>query len=176
MIDAVSKRRSERSYAPKEVEKEKLEEIIWSGLFAPTSANRRPVHYIIVKDAETKKNLAKATKWGGFIADAPAAIVVCAEMAMDRGKRWVEDCSIAATHLMLEIEAQGLGGCWVQVREGDREDKNDAEQIVRDVLKIPKEYRVLCMLSLGYPKKKLPSHKKDEFQREFKERIHLEKF
>ncbi|MBI5159288.1 nitroreductase family protein [Candidatus Micrarchaeota archaeon] len=69
---------------------------------------------MVVKGKEAKK-LAKATKWSALVEGASAVIVVCADMK--KGNRWVEDCSIAVAHMMLQATELGLGTCWVQVKE-----------------------------------------------------------
>jgi nitroreductase len=45
----------------------------------------------------------------------------------------------------------GLGSCWIQIRLRDHSPEKTAEEYVRELLGIPKEYRVLCILAVGYP-------------------------
>ncbi|MEM3399321.1 MAG: nitroreductase family protein [Candidatus Micrarchaeia archaeon] len=135
MLEAMRKRRSIRNYKNETIEDEKLNDIIRAAVYAPSSANRRPVHLIVVKNEDTRRKLSRVTKWSSFIEHAPACIAVCADMK--RGKRWIEDCSIAATHIMLQAEEEGIGSCWVQVREGERDDGADPEKIVKDILNMP---------------------------------------
>jgi nitroreductase len=44
---------------------------------------------------------------------------------------------------------------------------------VRKILNIPKNFGVLCIIALGYPKEEPPPHKDEEFD---KKKIHYEKF
>jgi nitroreductase len=48
--------------------------------------------------------------------------------------------------MVLAATAEGLGTCWI----GDFDDKE-----VRDLLKIPEEYDVVCLLAMGYPRERL---------------------
>jgi nitroreductase len=55
------------------------------------------------------------------------------------------DGAIAAEHILLAAEEQGLGACWCQVynREG-------AEELIKGLCGIPEDRTVLCVISLGY--------------------------
>jgi len=44
---------------------------------------------------------------------------------------------------------------------------------VRKILNIPKNFGVLCIIALGYPKEEPPPHKDEVFD---KNKIHYEKF
>ena len=74
---------------------------------------------------------------------AMAAIVV----AVDSSKTdtWQEDGAIAAEHLLLAAEDQGLGACWCQIYG-----REDAENLVRSLTGIPDKLSVLCVITLGY--------------------------
>jgi nitroreductase len=42
---------------------------------------------------------------------------------------WLEDCSIAGSHIYLESTNQGLGCCWAKVRGGKTEEGEDRETL-----------------------------------------------
>lgn len=50
MLKAIKKRRSVREYLPKEVEKEKLDEILKAAMFSPTAHNRRSWEFAVVRE------------------------------------------------------------------------------------------------------------------------------
>ena len=163
LIPAIKSRRSVRQYSAETVPESDLKEVLRAGVYAPSSADRRPVHFVVVKDKEVKRKLSEATAWSKPLANAAAVIVVCADMA--KGKRWVEDCSIAGEHLMLQAAELGLGTCWIQVREGDPPASGaDPEESVKKTLAIPKSYRVLCAIALGKPAKQLKPHEDKDFE------------
>jgi nitroreductase len=76
---------------------------------------------------------------------------------------WLEDCSVAGSHIYLETANQGLGSCWAKVRGGQTPDGRDREEYVREVLDIPNEYRVVNIMAIGYPIKQPPPHSEDEY-------------
>ena len=54
-------RRSIRQYKKDPVEKEKLEEIVQAGRFAPTGGNRQPIKYVVVSDPENLEKVRAKT-------------------------------------------------------------------------------------------------------------------
>jgi nitroreductase len=154
MLEAIKKRRSIRQYKDKEVEKEKIEEILRAAMTAPSAHNGRPWRFWLVQDQERKEKLAQIQPWADFVARAPVVLVIGA----DEGKQWIEDCSLVASLVYLEATHQGLGTCWVQVRGMKTEEGEEGEEKVREIISAPKSVRILCLLPLGYPQEKLPEH------------------
>lgn len=171
MLEIIKKRRSVRDYQKKEVEEEKINEILKAAMFAPSAHHRRPWEFVVVQNSETIKKLSEATNWSDFIRKAPLVIVLCANEKYD--PCWVEDLSIAGAHIYLETVNQGLGTCWVEIRGGKGRGGKDAEEYVKNMLTIPSSVRVLCLMPIGYPAEKKEEHKESEFETK---KIHKEKW
>jgi len=113
--EIAKKRCSVRSYEDRPVEMEKLIQILESGRYAPTGANRQPQRLIVVKETDDLARLAG----GANTFKAPLAIIVCA----DHGASWKRsydrkdiadiDASIVTDHMMLQATDLGLGSCWI---------------------------------------------------------------
>jgi nitroreductase len=155
VFEAIKKRRSIRSYADKVVEREKLIKILEAAQQAPSASNRQESRFIVVRDKEKKKELAKAAKYQKFVEEAPVVIVCCAKTdnhVMTCGQLcYPIDVAIAIDHITLEAVELGLGTCWIGAFY---------EEEVKRILSIPKEIRVVELLTLGYPKEE-PSYPKD---------------
>jgi len=169
MLEAIKKRRSYRDFQDRLVEGEKLREILKAAMFAPSANHQRLWEFIVVKDQKTLRCLAATKTWSYFVNRAPVVIVVCSK----EGKYWLEDASIAAENIYLEATNQGLGTCFVQIKNSQRENGDDAEEYVKSLLGIPLKIHVLCLMPIGYPKEVLPEHNKSEFE---KAKIHQEKY
>ena len=148
MLEAIKKRRSIRKFKEEEVSAETLEEILKAGLLAPSSKNKKPVEFIVVKDRETIEKLKECKNMGTIgLATAPLVIAVIADS--EKSDVWAEDASIAATLMQLVAEDLSLGSVWIQMR--CRQSVNgDSEAAVREVLNIPEKYGVSCLLAIGY--------------------------
>lgn len=171
MLEIIRKRRSVRTFLNKDVEKEKLHEILKVAMFSPTARGLRPWEFIIVTNGETKNKLSKATPYASFVKDAPVVVVICYDIS--KGRRFKEDCSICAENIYLEATNQGLGTCFIQIADGTEADVGNPEEFVKKVLSIPENYRIQCFMPLGYPTKMPEPHKDEEFD---KNKIHYEKF
>lgn len=168
MIKAIKNRRSIRKYVDKPIEEEKLREVLKAAAYSPSARHIYPWELIIVKENETREELAKSTNWSDFASEAPVIIVVLGDKK--KSNELIEDCSIVSEHIMLEASNQDLGTCWIQIR-GHEKDGTSSEGYVRELLDIPPNYLVLSMITLGYPEEKKEKHSQKEFQ-EKKDKYH----
>ncbi len=148
LIDTMLKRRSTRKFNNEKITKEELEKILQAALLAPTSMNRKPCNFLVVERRETLEDLSKCKNHGAdLIAGADKAIVVIADTMI--ADTWCEDSSIALTYMHLMAAELNIGSCWVQVHLRDK-DGIDAEEVVRDIVKIDEHYRIVGILALGH--------------------------
>ncbi|KXB04300.1 hypothetical protein AKJ48_03060 [candidate division MSBL1 archaeon SCGC-AAA261O19] len=172
MIDSIKRRRSVRRFEDREVEEEKINEILEAAMFSPSAHAKYPWEIIVVTDKGKRDALSKTTVWSSFASEAPVCFVVLGDE--EESERWIEDGSIVSEHIWLESVNQGLGGCWIQVRGGTTDDpEKDPEEYVRRILEIPEKWRVLSILAVGYPATEKSPHKKSNLEYE---KIHSEKY
>lgn len=150
MIELVRKRRSIRKFTSQRVPTESIEIITEAALRAPSSRGINPWEFIVVDDPEMLASLADAKQHGSeFLKNAPLAIVVCADSTTS--DVWIEDCSIAAIIIQLTALSLGLGSCWAQIRNRQHDPGKTAEAHVRELLGLPEQISVECILGIGYP-------------------------
>ncbi|MDD3679605.1 MAG: nitroreductase family protein [Candidatus Shapirobacteria bacterium] len=162
MLETIRKRRSFRTFNKIPVEEEKINTILRAIQFAPSANHKNPWRFWLVKNKEILTQLSQATPWGSFIAQAPLAIVVCADEALSR--EWLEDASIVGAYIYLEATNQGLGTCWVQNRGSKTPKGKDSEQYIRDLLNISDNLRIVATFPIGYPDEEKASHSDQSFQ------------
>ena len=158
MINAIKQRHAIREYLNEPVTDEKIQEILHAASFSPSANAKYPWDLVIVKDAHTKELLSKTTPWATFANNAGVIIAIVGHEK--ESPEWIEDCSIVANNIWLEATEQGLGCCWIQIRN-----QGNAETDVKEILNIPDESRVLCLMALGVPAKKLPEHDEKKIDR-----------
>ncbi len=144
VIEIIKKRRSIRSYSEKTIGTAELLKMADAGRYAPTARNDQPWEFVIVKDREKLRRIADITDYGKFISGAAALIGVFSKDT----KYYLEDCSAATQNIMLAATSMGIGSCWVA---GDK--KPYCEEL-RKLLKVPSKYKLVSLISLGYPKNK----------------------
>jgi nitroreductase len=145
--EVVKKRRSFRFYKPEMPEKEKIEKILEAARLAPTWANMQGIHYIVVKEPENVKAVWKAIGQETKYIEAPMFIVgiispTGSGINKSGEKYYGVDFGICFEHLILAAAAEGLATCWIGWFH---------EEKLKNILNIPKKYKILGLTPLGYP-------------------------
>ena len=146
VLEAIKKRRSVRNYLDKPIEEEKLNAVLEAGRLAPSASNRQEWRFVVVKDSEVRRKLGEAANEQIFVGEAPVVIVACAVTdghVMSCGQlSYPIDVAIALDHISLAAVEYSLGTCWIG---------SFNERKVKEILGIPKEVRVVELMSIGYP-------------------------
>lgn len=145
VFDAIKGRRSIRKYSGRPVEDEKMQKVLEAARLSPSASNLQNWKFIVVRDPEKISKMLEAAYHQPFVGQAPAILVSCGTdpegvMACGQYKHSV-DLSIATAYMILEAYEQGLGTCWLG---------RFNEEMVKKVLDIPKEARVVAVTPIGY--------------------------
>lgn len=152
MIELLRQRRSIRKYTSQKIEQDKLDILKEAVLRSPSSKNINPWEFIFVDDPKLIAQLKNCKPHGTTpLGSAPLAVVMCADENLNDA--WIEDCSIASIILQMTAQSIGLGSCWVQVRNREHSDTVSAENYIQNLLHIPSNFRVLSIITIGYPEK-----------------------
>lgn len=156
--ELVYARHSVRKFTDEPVPREIIDTMIAEAQSAPSSKNCKSSAFMIIDEPDTISAISQMRSSGSaFVKDAKAVIVVLGDE--ETGKdMWIENAAISATYLHLAAAAHGLGSCWVQVRNRNRDNSPDAqsaEDYLRELLGIKENFRVLCVLALGYEAKSI---------------------
>jgi len=150
LLDVILSRRSIRRYEKKEIPKDVLDKIVEAGRQSPSAANRQPYRFVIVTDSEIKKEL--KGRFSRFLKDAPVVIVGCANpKALLTGKWATIDTTIALENMALAAWSLGIGSCWIG---------NFNEEKTKELLKIPEDWKVVALVTFGYPAEQPKPRKK----------------
>lgn len=144
-FEVLQQRFSCRSFQEKAIREEELLQILNAGRSAPTAVNRQPQRIFVVENVSCLEQLKEATR---FTFDAKTILVVCHDPSAswhrknDQKDHGMIDSSIVASFMMLAATALGIGSTYVCAFD---------EEKVKAILQIPGEYRINCLLPLGYP-------------------------
>jgi nitroreductase len=128
------------------VSDETLDYILEAARLAPSASNRQPWKFVVVRDEETRQQLAKASRNQRFVGEAPV-VIAAVGLEPDRTMTcdvpaYAVDVSIAVDHMTLAAADKGLGTCWIGAFNQD---------MVRDILSIPENCKAVTIFPLGYP-------------------------
>jgi len=141
----IKERFSVRKFSQKEIEDEKLNQILEAGQVAPTACNFQPQKIYIIKSIEAKEKIKSVCK---MTFDAPVILLFCADMDIVWKNRREEgyntsemDLSIVGTHVMLQAWDLGIGSCWVRAFNSEE---------IKNVLELPENIKPIFMIPIGY--------------------------
>lgn len=161
MLELLKKRRSIRKFKDKEIEEEKIAQLMEGALLSPSSRGRKPWEFIVITDKNILNKLSFSKHAGStFLKNAPLGIVVLGNP--DVSDVWVEDTSIATILIQLVAESIGLGSCWIQIRERNYNDNTKSEDYIRQIFNIPESIRIESIIAIGYPDEIKASYEEDD--------------
>ncbi|MCF7870078.1 MAG: nitroreductase family protein [Candidatus Omnitrophica bacterium] len=160
--EVVKKRISVREYSDQQIDQEKLKKIVDAAHLAPTARGEELWEFIVVTDKKALEDLGDITDHGKFLKGAVAGIVVLAKDT----KYYLEDGSAATENILLAAASLGIGSCWIAG------DKKPYGADICKYLQVPDGYKLVSIVSLGYPKAEPKSHQK----RNIGDLLHWEKF
>jgi len=172
VLEAIKNRRTVLRFENTAVEDDKIEAILEAGRWAPSWINKQPWYFIVIKDPGTKNRLSEAvpTTFVQGLKEAPICIAVTVNSVEDP-YHYIEDGAAAAQNMALAAHSLGLSSSWIGVHDL-RNQRNSAESRVRQILEVPKETRVIALLTIGHVKGELP--KKD--RKTLRQIVYKEKF
>lgn len=153
---------------------EVLKNILIAGIRAPSAGNIQPRTFIVVEDEVIKERLFELCENQAFMRDAQVWIVVCLDLhrhlkaAKLTGVEYdytgflpytfgVLDAALSLENMVIAAEAFGLGSVMIGsvIEHPDK---------VKDILRLPEHCLALCILCIGYPKKKPAVKEKWDYQ------------
>lgn len=144
-------RKSVKSFSHQNIPEYKIDALLDAAKLAPSWGNNQCWKIVVVREEDMKERITEtlddsnAAKQGVF--EAPILVVVCAvpdsSAQIDGKEYYLVDAGIAMEHILLAASNEGLGSCWV----GEFD-----EQKIKTLLRIPKEYRVVALSPIGFPR------------------------
>ena len=115
-LEDLKNRRSCRSYQPRQITEEELQQVLEAGTYAPTGRGAQAPIIVVVQDKETIAALSRqnAAIMGNPEADpfygAPTVLIVLADKSRPT---YLYDGSCVMDNLLNAAQAVGLGACWI---------------------------------------------------------------
>lgn len=147
LFELARRRRSCRKYTGEKIPDEVVDEILKVALLAPSSWGGHPIEFVVVRDRNTIKKIARCKRMGAPpLLQADVAIVVMANTA--GLELWIEDAAVASTYILLAAEQFNVGACWIHIRDRAGQ-RLTADAEIRQLLGVPDNFSVLNVVALG---------------------------
>jgi nitroreductase len=156
LLEVIRARRSCRRYDPaRPVPRALLDRCVEAARLAPSACNCQPWRLVIADAPETVARLRVAARKAGiphpWWDQVPVFVALCARLDLVTHRvipfftglpYYLIDMGIAGEHFVLAAETLGLGTCWIGWFN---------ERGAKRVLGIPRSYRVVSLLTVGWP-------------------------
>jgi nitroreductase/SAM-dependent methyltransferase len=163
--EAIRNRRSIREFKSAKVPEEIIRKIIQAGIWAPSACNRQCIKIVVISSASLKERLWREAKSQKIVKDAPVVLAVLYDNEINEDANAnIQSASASIQNMHLMAHSLGVGTCWV-AGYGD-------EKKVKEILQVPKYFKVVAFVLVGYPKNVLTPPKR----RPISEIISYEKF
>ena len=137
--------------------------LLEAGMHAPSALDEQPWHFVVITSEETLRQIPCHHSHSDLVAGAPAAILVCADLKLEKLPNfWVQDCAACSQNILLAAHATGLGAVWVGVYPTEANVTS-----LQSFLGLPTHIVPFALIALGYPDEPYPQ--KDNFK---KDRVH----
>lgn len=161
-LEIAKARYSVRTYEDREVEKDKILQVLEAGRIAPSAVNFQPLHFFVITDQKEREKISEVYNRSWF-KEAPVIIVACANHTASWKRKDGKDHSdidvaIAIDHMTLAATDLGLGTCWVCALDAAR---------CHELMGLPEDMEVVALLPLGYPR----GERSAEFRRKSMEEL-----
>ena len=171
ILECIRTRRSIRTYTDRHIEEETLRELLTLGVKAATGSNEQPWGFAVIQDREEIRFLSETARawllenldaypyfeqYREWLDKPSYSVFNHADTLLliygDTASHWyVYDCTLCAANIMLAAHSMGIGSCWL----GFGEHVLDTPEFKR-AHNVPGSYSLVCPMSLGYSKGKLP--------------------
>jgi nitroreductase len=149
IYDIISKKRTIRLFKQEKIDYKILEKCVNAARFSSSAKNNQPLEYVIIDDEGVLQRIIPLLNFGGFISEdkkakkgnEPVALIVII-LKKDANKYYQYDVGIAAQNISLVLYENGIGSCIMGSIDNER---------IKEELKIPDDYFVDLVISLGYP-------------------------
>jgi nitroreductase len=131
--------RAVRQFTGTPIPDDVLQRILEAGRWSGSSMNLQPWHLVVVRERRTLARLAECGLYASHLRSAAAGIAIAIEPSAGAGDF---DAGCLAQNLQLAAWSEGVGACIAAMYEEDK---------AKDILGVPEEMQMWCVISFGYP-------------------------
>ncbi len=159
VIEAIRARRSIRQFTKESVSDEVLDQILESGLSAPSGKNNQPWKFATIQNPMLKESLAGLTHSRSIIQGAPVCVAVFLDHSRvyDRTKD-VQAVGACIQNMLLTIHSLGLGAVWLGEILKNKEK-------VGELLGVGKDLELMAIVAFGHPAKRPGEGERDPLEK-----------
>ena len=147
ILNGILTRRSIRNYSGEPIPKEKIEELIRYGMYAPSACNKQPWHFVLMNEQDTFQKIQEFQPHAKMLEQAQWGIVVCGDDQLAHTPDyWPVDCAAATENILLAAHGMGYGAVWLGIYP-----RLERVSAMKELLHLPSHIHAFSIISVGYP-------------------------
>lgn len=167
VLEAIFTRKSIRKFTGEKISEENLKTLLKAGFSAPSAHNKKPWHFVVVRDESALERIAKTHPYAKMLPNAGCGIIVCGDKEKEGAAGFlVEDCSAAIQNILLAAHGIGLGAVWCGLYPVPQ-----LTSLIENVLNLPENIVPVGMVVVG-PK----SEEREARDRYDEDRVHFDRW
>ena len=131
------------------VSEDEIETMLQAAMAAPSASNRKPWHFVVVREPKTLQHLAGSHPYAKMLPAASVCIVPCGEPGASipgRNDYWIQDLAAATENILLAATGLGLGAVWCGVYPVP-----ERVAAARTILGLPEDIVPFAYVAIGHP-------------------------
>ena len=157
VLDTIRSRRTIRRYTDADVSDDQIRDILLAGMSAPSLMDRRPWHFVVIRDPEARHLIAEELRLHPQLEGAPVLIAVLGDIA--GSPTWRLDLSAAVENMLLAAAGMGLGSAWINATNAALVEHSR----IREALCIPLHLAPFAIVAVGHAAETRPEHEMDPY-------------
>ena len=155
--ETLKRRYSCRSYINKNIDDDKISELLNNAILAPNAGNLQSWRFVIVKEESKREEIATACLQQKWMVQAPLHIIILGDIGhlkkyyKERAELYsIQDCTLAAGNILITAASLDIDSCFISAFD---------EDMLKRALNVPENVKPFAVLALGYSNEK-PEEKK----------------
>lgn len=150
LMELLKTRRTYRRFEQRQISQEIVDEILTAARLASSAANKQPLSYIVIRDADKVADVFAHTKWAGALppeqgqpkeGERPVLFIAVVEN-LDINKNCDTDAGLAISNMTLAAWNRGVGSCMIGACN---------KQALSEMFGLTEEQQLHTVVAFGYP-------------------------
>lgn len=150
LMELLATRRTYRRFEQKAVSQEIIDDILVAARLASSAANRQPLSYIVVKDADKVQKVFEQTRWAGYLPpevgqpkdDEQPVLFIAVVQNLDINRDCDTDAGLAISNMTLAAWNHGVGSCIIGACNKEK---------LSEMFGLTEEQKLHTVVAFGYP-------------------------
>lgn len=150
LMELLATRRTYRRFEQKEVAQNIIDDVLMAARLASSAANKQPLSYIVVKDADKVQKVFEQTRWAGYLppevgqpkADEQPVLFVAVVQNLNINRDCDTDAGLAISNMTLAAWNHGVGSCIIGACNKEK---------LSEMFGLTEEQKLHTVIAFGYP-------------------------